>query len=68
MNILQLVTICGMLSPIIYTAMWVLGGFLRSDYNHIRDDISLLFAVGAPNQRLMQSFIIFLVFCYLFST
>jgi len=28
------------------------------DYSHIRDDISSLFAVGAPNKRLMQSFII----------
>jgi drug/metabolite transporter (DMT)-like permease len=38
--------------------MWILGGRLRTDYSHIRDDISSLFAVGAPNQRLMQSFII----------
>ena len=58
MNIFQIVAICGMLSPIIYTAMWILGGILQSDYNHIRDDISSLFAVNAPNQRLMQSFII----------
>jgi hypothetical protein len=58
MNVFQIVAICGMLSPIIYTAMWILGGILQSDYNHIRDDISSLFAVGAPNQRLMQSFII----------
>ncbi|UCG70187.1 MAG: DUF998 domain-containing protein [Thermoplasmata archaeon] len=47
-----------MLSPIIYTLMWIIGGKLRSDYSHIRDDISSLFAVGAPNKRLMQSFII----------
>lgn len=38
--------------------MWILGGRLQSDYSHIRDDISSLFAVGAPNKRLMQSFII----------
>jgi len=38
--------------------MWILGGILQSDYSHIRDDISSLFAVGAPNKRLMQSFII----------
>lgn len=58
MNIFQIVAICGMLSPIVYTAMWILGGILQSEYNHIRDDISSLFAVNAPNQRLMQSFII----------
>ena len=54
----QLLAICGMLSPILYTAMWILGGSLQSNYSHIRDDISSLFAVGAPNRRLMQSFII----------
>ena len=58
MNIVQVLAICGMLSPIVYTAMWIIGGRLQSDYSHIRDDISSLFAVGAANQRLMQSFII----------
>jgi hypothetical protein len=58
MNIFQVLAICGMISPIVYTAMWILGGKLQSDYSHIRDDISSLFAVGAPNKRLMQSFII----------
>jgi drug/metabolite transporter (DMT)-like permease len=47
-----------MLSPIIYTAMWIMGGRLDSDYNHIRDDISSLFAVGAKNKKLIQSTII----------
>ena len=58
MNIIQVLAICGMISPIVYTAMWVLGGKIQSDYSHIRDDISSLYAVGAPNKRLMQSFII----------
>lgn len=58
MNIFQILAICGMFSPIVYTAMWILGGILQPEYSHIRDDISSLFAVGAPNQRLMQSFII----------
>jgi len=58
MNIIQILAICGILSPIVYTAMWIYGGRIRKDYNHIRDDISSLFAVNAPNQRLMQSFII----------
>jgi len=58
MNIYQVLAICGMLSPIVYTAMWIIGGKLQSDYSHIRDDISSLFAVGALNKRLMQTFII----------
>jgi len=58
MLIFQILAICGMLSPIIYTAMWIICGRLDSNYSHIRDDISSLFAVGAPNRRLSQSFVI----------
>jgi hypothetical protein len=58
MNIYQILAICGMFSPIVYTAMWIIGGKLQKDYSHIKHDISSLFAVKAPNQRLMQSFII----------
>ena len=58
MNIFQILAICGILSPIVYTVMWILGGILQPDYSHIQDDISSLFAVSAPNKGLMQSFII----------
>ncbi|MFX1420517.1 MAG: DUF998 domain-containing protein [Promethearchaeota archaeon] len=58
MSIFQILAIFGMLSPIIYTAMWIICGSLDSNYNHIRDDISSLFAVGAPNRRLSQAFVI----------
>ncbi len=58
MNIYQILAICGMLSPIIYTLMWIIGGRLQPDYSHIKNDISSLFAVGSPNKRLMQIFII----------
>jgi len=58
MNIFQILAICGMASPIFYTLMWILGGFLRSDYSHIRDDISSLIAVGAPRKRFFDAFII----------
>jgi hypothetical protein len=58
MNIYQILAICGMLSPFVYTLMWIVGGKLQSDYSHIKNDISSLFAVGAPNKRLMQTFII----------
>jgi hypothetical protein len=58
MNIFQILAICGILSPIIYTAMWIIVGSLQSDYSHIRDDISSLFAIGAPHRRLAQSFVI----------
>ncbi|MFX1598485.1 MAG: DUF998 domain-containing protein [Promethearchaeota archaeon] len=47
-----------MISPIVYTAMWILGGILQSDYSHIRDDISSLVAVDAPRKRLFDAFLI----------
>ena len=58
MSLFQILAICGLASPILYTVMWILGGIVRSDYNHVRDDISSLFAVGAPRKGLFNSFII----------
>lgn len=58
MIIFQILALCGMLSPIVYTILWVYCGSLDSDYSHIRDDISSLFAVGAPHRRLAQILII----------
>ncbi|MHA1909819.1 MAG: DUF998 domain-containing protein [Candidatus Thorarchaeota archaeon] len=58
MNVFHLLAICGMLSPILYTVMWILGGFLQPDYSHIRDDVSTLMAVDAPNKKIFDKFII----------
>jgi hypothetical protein len=38
--------------------MWILGGILQPGYSHIRDDISSLMAVDAPNKKLFDKFII----------
>ncbi len=58
MNAFQILAICGMLSPILYTVMWILGGVLRPEYSHIRDDISSLLSVGAPKKRVFDVFLI----------
>ncbi|UCH03983.1 MAG: DUF998 domain-containing protein [Candidatus Thorarchaeota archaeon] len=58
MNLFHLLAISGMLSPIIYTVMWILGGILLPDYSHIRDDVSTLMAVDAPRKKLFDKFII----------
>lgn len=58
MNLFQILAICGMVSPILHTVMWIFGGIVRSDYNHIKDDISSLFAVGAPKKRFFNNLII----------
>jgi len=46
--------ICGMIGPILYTMIWILGGLLQPEYSHIRDDVSSLLAVGAPNKLLFD--------------
>lgn len=58
MNLLQIIAILGMLSPIIYTIMWILGGILDPEYSHVRQDVSSLIAVDAPNKKLFDKFII----------
>ena len=57
-NLFQILAFCGMLSPIIYTLMWILGGILIPEYSHIRDDVSTLIAVDAPKKKLFDKFII----------
>ena len=42
----------GMLGPVLYTLIWVLGGILQPGYSHVRDDVSSLMAVGAPARAL----------------
>ena len=55
MNTQQLVAIGGMLGPIIYTLIWIIGGIIQPGYSHIRDDVSSLVARGAPNKRLFDT-------------
>ena len=57
-----------MLSPIIYTVAWIIGGLIVENYSHIRDDVSSLFAVGAPNRWLFQSlFVVGSALLFIFS-
>ena len=58
MSLFQILAICGMLSPILYTAMWILGGYLQPEYSHVRKDVSSLVAVDAPNKKLLDKFLI----------
>ena len=54
----KILAVCGMLSPIIYTLMWILGGLIVPKYSHLHKDISSLFAVKAHRRWLFQSLII----------
>ncbi|MHA1501722.1 MAG: DUF998 domain-containing protein, partial [Candidatus Heimdallarchaeota archaeon] len=50
--------ILGMLSPIIYTVMWIIGGIIVPEYSSMHKDVSSLMAVGAYKRRLFQSLMI----------
>ena len=50
----KIYAICGMISPVIFTMIWILGGILQPSYDHIRDDVSSLMALGAPNKLLFD--------------
>ncbi len=56
-HLIQILAICGMADPIIYTLKWILRSIVQSEYDHVRDDISSLFTVEVPRKRLFNSFI-----------
>lgn len=45
---------CGMLSPLLYIFMYILGGALRPGYSQIADSVSELVSPGAPNKPLLS--------------
>ena len=58
MVVIKILAILGMLGPIIYTIMWIIGGFIVPEYNPIHKDVSSLMAVGSYKRRLFQSLMI----------
>lgn len=46
----KFLSLCGMLSPVLFIILTILGGVFRPDYNHISDTISELFSPGSPNK------------------
>ncbi len=51
----KLYAICGMLGPIVFNLIWIIAGFIQPGYDHIRNDVSSLMALGAPNKLLFDS-------------
>ena len=46
--------ICGMLAPVWFVFMSILGGAMRPGYSHFRDTVSELFAPGSPNKPFLD--------------
>ena len=51
----KILLLCGLISPLIYIGMTILGGALIPGYSHIKDTVSELMSPGAPNKGLMDS-------------
>ena len=58
MKLIKILALCGMLSPLLYTFLWILGGIIVPGYSHIGDDVSSLYAVDAHKRWLFQSLFI----------
>ena len=50
----KILYVFGMLIPITYFFMYVLGGALRPDYSHISNSVSELLSPGSPNKSLLM--------------
>jgi hypothetical protein len=47
--------ISGMLIPVVYILMYLIGGALRPNYSHISNSVSELLSPGAPNRPLLMT-------------
>lgn len=45
---------CGVIAPLLFVFMTILGGVLRPGYSHISDTVSELFSPGSPNKLLLD--------------
>ena len=51
----EILCVSGMLIPMVYVFMYLLGGALRPGYSHISNSVSELLAPGAPNKPLLMT-------------
>lgn len=52
----KLLLFCGMLVPVLYILLYVVGGALRPGYSHLSESVSELLSPGAPNKSLLDVF------------
>lgn len=50
----QMLYFSGLLIPLVYVFLYLLGGALRPDYSHIRNSVSELLSPGAPNKKMLM--------------
>ena len=63
----KILYLCGMLVPLVYFFMYVLGGMLRPGYSHLTESVSELLSPGSPNKSVLDIInIIFAMFYTVF--
>lgn len=45
---------CGLIAPLLFIALTILGGTIRTGYSHLSDTISELFSPGSPHKALLD--------------
>ena len=51
----RLLSRCGVIAPVVFVFMAILGGTMRPDYSHFSDTVSELLTPGAPNKPLLDT-------------
>ena len=46
---------CGVIAPVLFLFMSILGGAMRPGYSHLSDTVSVLFSPGSPNKPLLDT-------------
>lgn len=54
----DLLLLGGVVSPLLYILVTIIGGELRPKYSHIKDTVSELFSPGSPNKKLLNRLIL----------
>jgi len=69
MNKFKLLAIFGMIAPVLYTLLWIIAGWIVPGYDHIKDDVSSLYAINAPMRWFFQiGFLIGSILLFVFYT
>ena len=51
----RFLAMCGMIAPLFFVFITILGGAMRPGYSHLSDTISELFSPGSPNKLLLDT-------------
>lgn len=51
----RFLSLCGVMAPVLFVFVAILGGALRPGYSHVSDTVSELFSPGSPNKPLLDT-------------